>query len=113
MHICVIMGESHFALRVNLAFKVHFQAFGLLNVSLWFIHEPHVVCDKVTWSSSEGFQMFGPSDLIVTGFPFKKTQNLKAIRYSAFTLMPDRMALSFKKIDGYSDQNLNWCKVIQ
>lgn len=70
MRICVIMGESHFALRVNLAFKVHFQAFGLLNVSLWFIHEPHVVCDKVTWSSSEGFQMFGPSDLIVTGFPF-------------------------------------------
>ena len=72
MHICVIMGESHFALCVNLAFKVHFQAFGLLNVSPWFIHEPHVVCDKVTWSSSEGLQMFGTSDLYVTGFPFLK-----------------------------------------
>lgn len=70
MHICAIMGESHFALCDNLAFKVHFQAFGLLNVLPWFIHEPHVVYDKVTRSSSEGLQMLGPSDLLSQVFHF-------------------------------------------
>lgn len=106
MHICVIMEKSHFALRVNLAFKVNLQAIRLLNVLPWFTHEPNVVLDKVTSSSSEGLQMFGPSDLFLTDFPFLKITKVNR-GSSMFNLMPDKMALSFRKIDAYSYQKFN------
>lgn len=51
MRICVIMEKSDFALYINLSFKVHFQAYELLNVLLWFIHEPYMAL----WQSNLKF----------------------------------------------------------
>lgn len=41
--------------------------------------------------------MFGPSDLFVTSFGLLKKQPKATRGYSAFSLMTDRMALSFRK----------------
>lgn len=48
MHICVKMEEDHSVLCVNPSLEADFQGFVLLNVSPWFIHAPHAVCDKET-----------------------------------------------------------------
>lgn len=70
MHICVKMEENSSTLRVHPSLKADFQAFVLLNVSVWSIHVPHVVCDKETRSSYGVLQLFGPLDLFVTDLPF-------------------------------------------